>query len=174
MNIVGVDPSSKKVAATITFDETRMEMRYLEFSHDIIEACSEAYDWAFALGGELGPLSFTAIEQPVVGRGGVYSTLRQTKVEGALLAGLKNAGMDTIEVNNQTWKKQVVGNGNAGKPLIALWVKEYWPNAFEYADGDQDLLDSAAINRYAFEVVQRRTYIMNKPTARRFKRRGPR
>lgn len=169
MKVIGIDPSSKKVAATITYDEQRLEMRTLEFSHDIVLACTEAYNWAFDLGMELGDECFAAIEEPVVGRGGVYSTLRQTKVHGALVAGLVNSGVETIAINNKAWKKEIIGNGNVGKPLIKIWVKDYWPNAYVMAEDDQDLLDSAVINRYASEIVERRKTIA-KRIVRRFVR----
>lgn len=50
-----------------------------------------------------------------------------------------------VLVNNASWKKQVCGNGGFKKPQIYKAMREVWPEAFELANGDQDLVDASAI-----------------------------
>lgn len=85
------------------------------------------------------------IESPLVGKGGVRSTLVQAFTSGAVQAALVEGGATVTMVNVGTWKLDVIGHGNATKDDVAEGVRLRWPAFVRSAGEDQDLLDAAAI-----------------------------
>lgn len=157
--IVGVDPSSRKLAAIITIDDQRPKIRIEHLpAKNPTEQCDRAYGWIRKIVRDLvhaGHEVHVFVEEPVLGRGGARATIPQTKVHGALLAGAKRAGATTVlGVNNSRWKKAVIGNGNASKPQIAEGIRTIWPLVYDMAQGDQDVLDAAGINRHGAQIVE--------------------
>lgn len=168
--VVGVDPSSRKLAFVITDTDGG----YLaEFTHvlpqrDVIKRCGEAYDVTLDFAGELArdhPLDdvYVFIEAPVLGRGGARSTIEQSKVHGCVVAAFHNSGVcETVKVvNNSQWKKKIVGKGNASKAEVQEWARVYWRNLYDIAHAgkpggrrDQDVIDAGAINRFGITVVE--------------------
>ena len=155
--IVGLDPSSRKIAMAISVDGGKPILQTKTLGmHDLPRACYQAHRYVRSVVKQYtaqGHHVFLFIEGPVVGRGGVGSTLKQTKTNGAMQAGAVGGGASVVEVNNQTWKSKVVGSGRAGKPEIKKLVKDCWPYAYELADGDQDLMDACAILRYGEKII---------------------
>lgn len=155
--IIGLDPSSRKIALAISVNGGKPTLRTKALGmNDMPRACGVAYRFVRSVVREYasdGHHVFLFIEAPVVGRGGVGSTLKQTKTNGAMQAGAFTAGASVVEVNNKTWKKRVVGNGNAGKPQVKQWARDCWPYLHDLADGDQDLLDAGAILRYGEKII---------------------
>jgi Holliday junction resolvasome RuvABC endonuclease subunit len=101
------------------------------------------------------------MEMPLVGRS-AHSTIVQAQVGGAVLAAADNAGVDFHLVNVNTWKKQVVGKGNAKKEDVAEWLRDNWPDAYTLCGGDQDLVDASALNRYGFRHERIRQAILQR------------
>lgn len=167
--IIGIDPSSKKVAATITVDEKQLFMDVCQLPEAIEDACHQAFIYTQNLvtryGGKNEVVVF--VEEPVLGRGGAWTTIRQSQIRGCIIGGARSMGSAVYGVNNQRWKKEVLGAGNIRKDQIPIYVKELWPNAFEMAGKDGDLIDSACINRYGSHVLNLRERIVQ----RKFKRR---
>lgn len=176
MNIVvGIDPSSKKLAAVVTdaHDVFFVFFRKLPDTADMSERCRWAYKHSRTLVRKIqrlypGEAIYVFIEDPVVGRGGAYSTIAQSKVHGAILAGLRSTDAEiTVRgVNNSQAKKAVVGKGNADKPAIRKWCQAYWKQLYrrvcEYNKGDQqDIIDAGMINRHGTMVVKRMNRIRN-------------
>lgn len=163
--VLGIDPSSTRLAAVYSYtDGKRLEV----FTEplpvgDRVRECRLAYDWLDDLMStvvEKSPVTAVFVEQPVLGRGGAGATIPQAMVHGALLASGYLLAQYVVSVNPARWKKAVLGKGNATKPEIAEWVKINWPEVFEVADGNQDVLDSACINLYGRQVVALRQRIM--------------
>ena len=159
--VIGMDPSSKKLAAVITHNDTdlRVWVRSLNWQ-DINIRCAKAHRMFLTMMEsviERYPDSrvHVFIEEPVVGRGGAYATISQAKVHGAVVAAAAGIQGDITvrSVNNSRAKKAVVGSGAAKKPQIASWCLRYWRNAYNAARGDQDIIDSAMINRYGAGIV---------------------
>ena len=123
---------------------------------DETRRCHEAMQWTSNLVGTfLGAKVYAFIEKPVLGRGGAGSTIPQAQVNGAVIAGAWEGGaIEVMSVNNQQWKKSVLGNGNIGKPQIKAGIANLWFDAYQKADGDQDLLDSAGVNRFGHQVLK--------------------
>jgi Holliday junction resolvasome RuvABC endonuclease subunit len=152
--VIGLDPSSQKIAMMVRPNpKSKPEMVTLPFAKgaDITYVCLRAFRFVRAFVKKWIDLGYEVhifIEEPVVGRGGAYTTIRQAKANGAMLAGARSGGAHVEGVNNSTWKKSVCGKGNAGKPEIKNWVRDHWPYAYDLCRGDQDLLDAACILLY--------------------------
>lgn len=158
--VIGVDPSSRKLAAVygIAGREHAVRFTTMKLPQDKPVACLMAYEWMrdlVASQKRYGKV-YAAIELPVLGRGGPGSTIPQAQINGALLAGAHVAEGEAILVNNSHAKKQIIGKGNASKDEISGWVAEYWPDLYESIEGDQDLCDSAMIYRWGVKVADQR------------------
>lgn len=159
--VLGIDPSAKKIAivAVDTITHTVVVsskvlyktgkqtpeslQRALHFMDDFVESVDrisprDRYAW---------------VEDPLVGRGGIRSSLVQAYVSGIIRATLCDAGFTVSGVHVGTWKKQVCGNGNADKADVARVVKTAWPKAHRLVDGDGDLTDAAAIAIFGQSVL---------------------
>ncbi len=154
--IVGCDPSSRAMHAVVSSDGKvhYVSARSLHKTDKPI-AASEAFKWMHGL-VKKHPLDdvFVFIEIPVMGRAGAHTMLVISGVVGGAAAGAVLAGAKVVYVNNQRWKKAVIGKGNCGKPEVKAWCKVAWPAVYEQADGNQDLMDAAAINQYGERVVK--------------------
>lgn len=161
--VVGVDPSSRKLAAIISVigDEIHAESDTRALPQDKPVACLTAYEWMRDLietHRDAGPVH-VYIESPVLGRGGPGSTIPQAMINGSLQAGAQQAGATVVSVNNSHCKKVVIGNGSASKDEITNWIATVWPELHDRIEGDQDLHDSAMIYIYGRSDVLRRAKI---------------
>jgi hypothetical protein len=59
-------------------------------------------------------------------------------------------------VNVKTWKKELIGNGNAPKPFVAQWLKDHHPGYSAICAEDQDLIDATCVALHGREVLLRR------------------
>lgn len=80
------------------------------------------------------------------------STISQARVVGAIEAEFLRAGIPYSLVNVQTWKKTLLGHGNADKDLIRRWCVA---NLDFRPDTQQDILDAACIAQYGALVTSR-------------------
>lgn len=189
--VIGCDPSTKKVALVWVYDgDTKTPHTWLyklPNTQDYTERCGAAYK---AVRRQLQRIVqghptievYFFIEEPVVGRGGAYATISQSKIHGAIVAACHASGVVTKArgVNNSTAKKQVVGKGNAGKPEIAQWCKVYWralaAKLTQYNKGDQqDIIDAGMIEQYGEKVLgtqERLQKYRKRSKARRIRRRS--
>lgn len=147
--VVGIDPSSKKIALCVSSEVFQLDV--IRLPAGLYSATGAAYREVFSFLDGLGHYDKVSVymEAPLVGRN-VASTIVQAQVGGAVVAAVKNSLRPTPlhMVNVGTWKKQVVGKGNAQKSEVAEWLEKNWPEAYHEAAGDQDLIDAACINRY--------------------------
>ena len=170
--VVGIDPSSQKVALVITHgsDMSRVDAQLLQLpkDQDYAKRCGAAFILVTRVMRRVASRYPAAdihvfIEEPVVGRGGARSTITQSKVHGAIVAACHCSGVvaGVSGVNNSSAKKQVVGMGNASKPEIRRWARMHWPTLEAqiktYNAGDQqDIADAGMINRAGWKVIQMR------------------
>lgn len=150
MTVVGIDPSSKKIALCVTqshrVDETP-KLEVVSLPAGGFRATGAAYREAFCFLQSLGS-GHVYQESPVVGKN-AYSTIVQSQVGGAIMAAAQNLGSwDFHFANVSSWKKQVAGKGNLGKPEVAEALQRIWPEAYDLCNGDQDLVDACMINRF--------------------------
>lgn len=158
---MGVDPSSRKVAVTTTWigwDEPELFTIDLPENHS--EGCGLAFrrffEYISGIKERTGHTPFVFQEEPLMAFGrnmNAKSTITQARIGGSLEAACAEALVPVFLVNNKVWKKEVIGNGGAGKPEIAEWVHDNLPDAYDLAGGDQDLMDSACINEHGKIVL---------------------
>jgi hypothetical protein len=158
-HVIGIDPSSKKIAICHTHNSNTYHYN-IYLPEGVHPASGAAFREVFAFFKDFtGEGEFkddgvvVYMEAPVVGRN-AYSTIVQAQVGGAIMAAVELSGIQMFLVNVNSWKKDVIGKGNATKPEVAEWLKENWPDAYNSAGGDQDLLDASAINRYGYKRVR--------------------
>ena len=148
---MGIDPSSRKIAAVVLDTHgTVLEIltSVMIKNAAIEERCRYAIDWCneYVMGWY-----HVRVEAPVfVGqKGGLKALIPQAKVHGALVGASR--GVSSLSVGDAvvpTWKKVVVGKGNASKTDVAEWVKKNYPTFYEDYSDDQDLMDALCVARY--------------------------
>ena len=85
-------------------------------------------------------IDFATIEASIFAQNrSVVGTL--ASVVGAVWAILVLQGIPTVRVDNNTWKKDVVGKGNVKKDEIKRFAEEKWGDKFP----EQDYADAACI-----------------------------
>lgn len=169
--ITGVDPSSRKLAIVTTFgdDTLEPEMLTIDLPQDHTEGCGLAFrlffEYISGLKERTGHTPFVFLERPLMGKFNPLATIVQCFVSGAVQSACCEALVPVILVQNKSWKKNVVGNGNATKPQIAMWVQDNWAEVYDLAGKDQDLLDAAGINRHGkmMEDRPKRKVIIRRP-----------
>ena len=165
--VFGVDPSSRKLAIVYSYlgDEKNAQYKTKKLPQSKPESCSMAHEWIKGIIESL-PIEtekvYVFVELPVMGRGGIGSTLPQAQVNGAFLAGAFMAGATVVPVNNMTVKKQVVGKGNASKDDVKEWLRNSWLRHFQKVGNDQDLCDASMIYVYGVKKVKLRVRIEGK------------
>lgn len=161
--VTGVDPSSRKLAITTSFGNSTAdpEMVTIDLPQDHTKGCGLAfrkfYEYIHGLQERTGHTPFVFMERPLMGFASknVSATIVQSQIGGSVMAAAEEALVPLELVMHSTWKLNVISVGNASKPAIATWVRDEWPEAYDLACGDQDLLDSACINRYGHQTVNR-------------------
>lgn len=159
VQVIGVDLSSRKIALV-----WETEDGYDSQTISVKKAAFRARELN-ELQMELGPLlskiavnadeTYVYIEAPVVGRGGARPTILQSQVDGVVQAVAYPFATGTYSVNNKTWKKAVVGNGNSKKEDVAAWLAADHPVLDRLCDADQDLVDAACVCLYGRDVIDR-------------------
>lgn len=157
--VVGMDPSSRKLAMVYARYDKPEELHKKVFSlpQSVIPALALAYKVIRRFMKSLTDKGYRVvlyIEEPVVGKGGAYATIKQSKVHGAVIAGAVAGGAVCESVNVGTWKKVVVQKGNASKVQVAQHVRKHWRNLSSLAGPDQDLIDAGCIYSYARRQVE--------------------
>ena len=158
--IIGIDPSSKKLAFCMTKGKYTISLHTKSLPEGVLHASGAAFEEAFLFFSKM-PNCHVFMEAPLEGHS-VHSAIIQAQVGGAVLAAASKVHVNVELVNVGSWKKQVVGKGNAKKPEVAEWLKENWPEAYNRANGDQDLIDASAINRYGYQHVRLTQAIIKK------------
>jgi hypothetical protein len=165
--VVGIDPSAKKIA--LVGKETVLNIQHAEAYplyvrgqtsqtpesiHRAMVAMREYLDKIAPLIGD-GP-RYAFVEKPLVGRGGVVTTMKQAYVGGVIRACLVDAGFTVFDVNQSSWKSYlgIKGKGTAvQKANVMQAVKIRWPKVQGLIAGDGDLTDAAGICLYGESQV---------------------
>ena len=107
--------------------------------------------YAHDLAGLMG-IDVVWIEDTLVGNNVKYSiALAETK--GAVMAALSD--YDVRLVNVGTWKKQVVGAGNANKDAVRDYIHVTHPAYAPLCGDDQDRYDATCIGLYGLQIMER-------------------
>lgn len=102
------------------------------------------------------------IELPLRGRGGVKVATQMAMNAGAIATAFTSEGLPVNGANVQTWKRETVGRGNAGKLDVAEWLEASHPAIHREcgrvgAKHRQDAIDAACIGLYGLVVLGRST-----------------
>lgn len=159
MRIMGIDLGTRKLAYAIWEDGVLVETDAYESPDDYMRHVQlmDLHDWIYEVAQNTKP-DHILIEDTLVGNNVKYS-IQLSQVMGAVMVSLGLYGMEHCVgiylVNNKTWKKDVLGNGNATKDLIQLWLYERDTAYSVLCGDDQDRFDAACIGYYGCLIADR-------------------
>lgn len=86
--------------------------------------------------------------------------VRSSRVHGEMhqLAGLVMGEAllaHSFLVNVKAWKRELIGNGNAGKPAIAQWLNDHHAGYSAICAENQDHIDATCVALYGRAVIHR-------------------
>lgn len=151
---LGLDPKTTRLAFVWARKREKPRIRVIKLPEGEefrSEACGIAFRETVQLLAEMkedGWEPYLYQEEPVMGRGGIGRTIPQVFIGGATLAAAAEMQCRSQLVNNQSWKKRALGAGNINKQEVAVRMKEVWPELYEAANGDEDIIDAGAIFIY--------------------------
>lgn len=167
--VVGIDPSAKHVAAVGLETITR---RFVSSKYRLYEKGQTRQDSRSIHAALVAMRDFTAsvehmapagdriayVERPLVGRGGVDATMKQSFVGGVIRAWLVEAGFHVYDVNVSTWRKTfgIATKGmttSQAKAATSRKVRAANPTLWMAVQDDGDLIDAAAIALHGAEKV---------------------
>lgn len=154
MIIAGVDLGVRKAAVAIIDEEdpdhkraaTHSAHAFMSKSHNRQEQLLEIAEWVRTLTRAHG-VQVVYVEEPLIGRNTRVS-LQIAQTVGAVMARL---GAHGYLVDNNSWKKLVVGKGRVEKDSISSWLEEVHPCYSANCDGDQDKVDATCIALYGVQ-----------------------
>jgi len=154
MKIVGVDLGIRKIALSIWQDELLVHTAAFESKAGTREKeLMECADWLAVLVDYENP-DYVIIEETLVGNNVKYS-IKLAQMMGACLLRMAELQQDTLTVNVSTWKREVLGKGNASKDMVRDYLMSYNSVYPELCGWDQDRFDAACIGYYGF-IIHRR------------------
>lgn len=163
MSVVGIDLGISKIAVVVVFDDILMSPYIYE--------CSPGKPRDVVL-HELGVFAHTAIvthaatsiwiEDTLIGNNRKYS-IKLSETKGAVMSYLSHLrtsqGVDIQLVNNQTWKREIVGSGNADKEAVRNHIYDTHPAYAALCGDDQDLYDASCVALYGRQVTERAQHL---------------
>lgn len=171
VTVIGIDANSHKLALVWKRDGSKKPiLKTFELTEgDSVKASGEAFRCLSEFfikccdDGIFDPNKTKVyMEAPIMGTGGPGATIPQAFVEGAVSAWAYEFSLPISLVNNQSWKKKVLGNGNISKTEVTRRMGEVWPELVakcpiifrkQWPGGDnnlpdQDLIDAGAVHLY--------------------------
>ena len=96
------------------------------------------------------------IEKPIIGNNRKYS-MQISETCGGILAmmGPYSLGVKTVMVDNKTWKRELILNGNASKDDVRNYITEVHPAYAAFCGDDQDAYDACCVALYGVTILER-------------------
>lgn len=159
MKVIGIDPSSRKIAFFCLEDGAMWFTHVVKIPIKVKNRavlCAQVFTECHTFFSDLMDKKIPVfIEQPLMGRS-AQATIVQAQSNGVVQAAAVLAGMERVyEVNVRSWKREVIGRGNADKAYIRDWLSTHHPALAGHAGDDQDLIDAAAIALHGQGCVKR-------------------
>lgn len=157
--VIGIDPSATHIAFTIFYpDETWEVVAVKKMGKSGPESCYQArlltLDTIDTAREKCKDGTIHCFyEMPILGRGGFRSTIVQCFTSGAVQGAIYERKCSAYAVNVSSWKKAVVGKGNADKSQVAEYLRLRWNAIYSAAEGNQDIYDATAIALYGRQVL---------------------
>jgi len=158
--ILGIDPASTHIAFVALYGNEYRVTVSKNLGKSGPEACHNARELTIKTIGELHQWAGNEItihafyELPILGRGGFTSTTVQCFTSGAVQGVLYERKCKTYPVNVSSWKKAVVGRGNADKGQVAEYLRLGWNSLYCSASGNQDVYDATCIALYGRQFLE--------------------
>ena len=151
----GIDYGTKRVAYVNLADEVFTEL-LLSGSDNPAFDVAVIGEWLCDTVRTTRP-TLIAVERPIQGASrNVRVGLAMAMVAGAITHAAHQTGSETILVEPATWKKAVVGRGNADKASITAWLQHSHSYYAHRCGKSQDLVDATCLALYAKKVLERR------------------
>ena len=156
--VIGIDPASTHMAFVAIHGDDFLVRVNKKLGKSGPEACHNAQVMTKEVIVEcqeyFGEKNLVAFyELPVLGRGGFRSTIVQCFTSGAVQATLYDFGIQTHTANVSSWKKAVVGRGNADKGQVAESLRLRWPALYTASAGNQDAYDASCIALFGRQLL---------------------
>lgn len=159
MKVLGVDLGIRKAAVAAFHGESLITAEAFEAENtlprDVQLRAVGSFVREFAV---LGEVDSVWIEDTIIGNNRRYS-IRLAETKGAVMAALSEErlknGVDVRLVDNKTWKKHVVGNGNADKDTVQNYIRDTRSGYAPLCGDDQDIYDAACIGLYGVTILDR-------------------
>lgn len=154
--VVGIDPSSRKIAAVVNRPSTNFLWTYEVKQGELRpQACNEIFEASSKFFSTLEPEAVVWVEEPVVGKNRRAAIL-QGQIHGVVLtAALQSEITSVYSVSNTAWKKETVGSGSASKQRCREWLVSEYPVLASDCGDDIDLIDAACVAVYGRGVLAR-------------------
>lgn len=157
MNLVGIDLGVHKIALAVFLENSLAVTHVYEASADLPRDVQllEMGHYAMSL-AHLHSVDSIWVEDVLVGNNRKYS-LALAETKGALLGALSHLRpvTDIRTVNVKEWKREIVGNGNAGKDTVMNYMVATHPAYAAQCDGDQDRIDATCVGLYGLRITAR-------------------
>lgn len=156
-HILAIDPSTKRLGMV-----TKTEARLADLTNGgkIKGACPESAAQAMKAVTQMltdhQDVDEVWLEAPAAMKAGISSTLKQAYISGAIQAVAAGMGCAVHMIAPASWKATVCENGHASKDDVAVSVKNQWPEMWPRLEGEQDLIDAAALWLHGTQVERRR------------------
>jgi Holliday junction resolvasome RuvABC endonuclease subunit len=157
--VIGIDPAATHIAFTIFYpDETWDVVAIKKLGKSGAEACCQARLVTLAtIDSARSKCKDSTVhcfyEMPILGRGGFRSTIVQCFTSGAVQGAIYERQCPSYPVNVSSWKKAVVGKGNADKGQVGEFLRLRWNAIYTAAEGNQDVYDATAIALYGRQIL---------------------
>lgn len=155
MKVVGIDPDTKAVTIAVAESSKPVRVERFEAKGRLAEDRFNALVSFVERGmSQISSADWVYVEKPVFGRS-IKSTVDQTLVVGAIKMLLLQQGFRHSLIDNNTWKKDTIGDGHASKEQIKAWALAAYPDLEPSLQ--QDAYDAVCIARFGWEhLVERR------------------
>lgn len=149
MNYIGIDCSSKAIHLTLLDNQGRL-LGFFSISSNAKTLDARLFELVEGFDriiyGLNGKDSLAAIEKAIY-RQNPITTMAIAQVIAGVKLILRKYGIEQYNVDNKTWKKQVVGKGNSTKEEIKVFAIEKW----NLEDNlDQDSYDAICIGYWGY------------------------
>lgn len=155
--LIGIDLGVRKLALAVFYEDVLAGAAEYTSPADLPRDVQLSELGHFALGqAHLHDADSVWIEDVLLGNNAGYS-LALAETKGAVMGSLSHLrpGCDIRAVNNKTWKKEILSNGNAGKDTVRNYIHASHPAYAPLCDGDQDRYDAACVGLYGLRILAR-------------------
>ena len=139
---MGIDTSTKALHVVLLNDDgtihsqTKISNNLKDLDARIFKMSDDLYSFASII-----KVTASAIEAAIFIQNPM-TTIKLSAVVACAKYALHRAGLSIVPVDNRSWKKAIIGKGNAKKTDIMIHAKQVWGDVFS----EQDFADAACIS----------------------------